>query len=92
MKSKTNSPARKGELPPPTHEQIMQRAHRLWIEAGRPEGRDREHWLEAERQLRNPSSRQASDTESYEEVEADKRVDGLSPPNRDPRTPSGERL
>jgi hypothetical protein len=91
MKSKSNAPATKGALPPPTHEQIMQRAHRIWIEAGRPEGRDREHWLEAERQLRNPSARRSGD-ETYAEVEADKRVDGLSPPSRDPRSPSGEQL
>jgi hypothetical protein len=47
----------------PTHEEITARAHRLWIEAGRPIGRDREHWQEAERQLRlglPPSARTES--------------------------------
>jgi len=35
----------------PTHEAIASRARRLWEEAGRPEGRDEEFWLRAERQL-----------------------------------------
>jgi hypothetical protein len=42
----------RSQMLPPTTEEIVARAHRIWIEAGRPEGRDREHWEEAERQLR----------------------------------------
>lgn len=34
------------------HEQIAQRAHRLWEQAGRPDGRDVEFWLQAEAVLR----------------------------------------
>jgi hypothetical protein len=30
---------------------IRERAHRLWEQEGQPEGRDREHWAEAERQV-----------------------------------------
>jgi hypothetical protein len=30
---------------------IRERAHRLWEEEGKPEGRNREHWAEAERQV-----------------------------------------
>jgi hypothetical protein len=37
---------------PPTTEQIAALAHAIWIDRGRPEGRDMDHWLEAERQLR----------------------------------------
>ncbi len=33
-------------------EQIRSHAYRLWEKAGRPEGRDDEFWLEAERELR----------------------------------------
>ena len=33
-------------------EETRDRAHKLWQEAGRPEGRDLEFWLQAERQLR----------------------------------------
>lgn len=45
------------EVPPgapvsPSHEQISERARSLWEERGRPEGRDLEHWFEAERALR----------------------------------------
>jgi len=37
---------------PASREQIAALAHALWIDRGRPEGRDLEHWFEAERQLR----------------------------------------
>jgi hypothetical protein len=36
----------------PTHEQITRRAYEIFIERGQPEGRDLDHWLEAEKQLR----------------------------------------
>ena len=36
----------------PTREQITAAAHQLWEQNGRPYGRDVEHWLEAERLLR----------------------------------------
>jgi len=39
----------------PTQEQIARRAYEIFIERGQPEGRDLEHWLEAERQLRATS-------------------------------------
>ncbi len=35
----------------PTDEQIREAAHRLWLEAGKPEGREQEFWHQAERQL-----------------------------------------
>jgi len=35
----------------PSHEEITRRAYEIFIERGRPEGRDVEHWLEAEGQL-----------------------------------------
>jgi Protein of unknown function (DUF2934) len=31
---------------------IQERAHRLWEEAGCPDGRGEEFWLEAERQIK----------------------------------------
>jgi hypothetical protein len=40
-------------MPKPTQDQIRQRAHELWELAGRPEGRDQQIWLEAERELEN---------------------------------------
>jgi hypothetical protein len=33
------------------NQQIQALAHELWVQAGRPQGREREHWAEAERQL-----------------------------------------
>jgi hypothetical protein len=32
-------------------DRIRERAHQIWEEQGRPEGRELEHWHEAERQL-----------------------------------------
>jgi hypothetical protein len=39
-------------LPELTHEEIAVRAYDLWNKQGRPGGRERENWIEAERQLR----------------------------------------
>ena len=36
---------------PSTEAQIASRAHALWEEEGRPEGRDKEHWERAEREV-----------------------------------------
>jgi hypothetical protein len=36
----------------PVHEQIAQRAYRLWQERGQAHGQDLDDWLEAESQLR----------------------------------------
>jgi hypothetical protein len=38
--------------PAPSRERIAVRAYELWEAQGRPQGADREHWFEAERQLR----------------------------------------
>lgn len=35
----------------PTEEQIRVRAHELWEQAGRPEGREDEFWHQAEKEL-----------------------------------------
>jgi Protein of unknown function (DUF2934) len=37
----------------PTDEQIRIRAHELWEQAGKPEGRDEEFYHQAEQELRN---------------------------------------
>jgi hypothetical protein len=34
-----------------SHEEIARRAYEIFIERGRPEGRDQEHWFAAESQL-----------------------------------------
>ncbi len=41
------------KLSEPTEQDIRERAHRLWEQAGRPEGRDDEFWNAAEQELRN---------------------------------------
>lgn len=40
-------PAIKGAF----HKEIARRAYELWLEGGRQKGQDREHWLEAEREI-----------------------------------------
>ncbi|TMJ57499.1 MAG: DUF2934 domain-containing protein [Alphaproteobacteria bacterium] len=37
----------------PTEEQIRSRAHQLWEQAGKPEGREDEFWRLAEQELLN---------------------------------------
>ncbi len=54
-KTKTNPPARRITAPPrrePTHDEIALCAMNLWEAEGRPQGRDLEHWLQAEARLR----------------------------------------
>jgi len=34
-----------------SHEDISRRAHQIWEKAGRPDGRETEHWLKAEHEL-----------------------------------------
>lgn len=36
----------------PTHDEISARARQIWERNGRPDGRDEEHWFQAERELR----------------------------------------
>jgi hypothetical protein len=54
-KTKTNEAAKRMTTPPyrePTHDEIALCAMTIWVEEGRPEGRDLEHWLVAEARLR----------------------------------------
>jgi hypothetical protein len=37
----------------PTDEEVRARAHQLWEEAGKPEGREHEFWYQAERELQH---------------------------------------
>jgi len=54
-KTKTNDAAQRIATPPrrePTHDEIALCAMTIWVEEGRPQGRDLEHWLLAEARLR----------------------------------------
>jgi len=60
--SATASPAseRPPAAAPPTgsasgQDRIAARAYQIWLESGRPEGHDLEHWLAAERELTSGS-------------------------------------
>ena len=55
---KTNSP--------PTHEAIAHLAREIWQHSGKPDGRDTDIWLEAERQLMAGSEEPDSSSATYE--------------------------
>jgi hypothetical protein len=40
-----------------THDEISKRAREIWEREGRPEGRDKEHWLQAESELQQERER-----------------------------------
>lgn len=42
-------------------ERIRRRAHQIWEEGGRQEGRDLEHWLEAEQEVLGSGKQPAQD-------------------------------
>src|SRR5687768_4449900 len=50
----------------PTHEEISQRAHKIWQDAGHSAGDARDHWLEAERQLITGASQPESHSPAAE--------------------------
>jgi hypothetical protein len=43
-----------------TNDEVSKRAREIWEREGRPEGRDMEHWLQAEAELRSDSGRTQS--------------------------------
>ena len=43
-------------IPDPTEDQVRERARELWERRHRPEGYEREFWLQAERELRGERS------------------------------------
>jgi hypothetical protein len=90
-----SQPSSSSETPP--HEQIAERARKLWMERGSPAGRDLEHWLEAEQQLRDEAGRRKNRSGSKPGKDldaAERRLDGLieNRPSPARRTPSGENL
>jgi len=46
------------------HEEIARRAHELWEQDGRQDGRDQEYWLQAEKQLRGSSFQNGADSDA----------------------------
>jgi hypothetical protein len=56
---------------------IRERAHWLWKQAGSPEGRDLEFWLEAEQGLREEGSQ--ADFKPHEDEDKVSNPDSFSP-------------
>jgi hypothetical protein len=44
-------------MPVPTKMEVVRRAYQLWQQAGEPEGRDQEFYLQAERELQGQEER-----------------------------------
>lgn len=51
---------------PLTEDRIRDRAYALWEAEGHPDGRDREHWARAERELTEEMELDVSETEEAE--------------------------
>ena len=47
----------------PTHAEIAQRAHQLWLEQGCPQGTAAQNWFDAERELRGLGQRVEEESE-----------------------------
>jgi hypothetical protein len=96
MPAKSNPTTTTGVTPTP--EQIAERARSIWIAHGSPGGRDLEHWLDAERQLRQEFAsrpmRRPPSAAGKDLDEAERRLDGLIEEKPSParRTPDGEQL
>ena len=84
--------------PPPTHEQIEALAHAIWIDRGRPEGRELDNWLEAERQLKGdvrspmaaddiPADANALDPDASLEGKVERELEQMRPASG-PRSPT----
>ncbi|MEO7600522.1 MAG: DUF2934 domain-containing protein [Opitutus sp.] len=52
----------------PSHDEICQRAQQLWETLGRPDGRDEEIWLQAERELQPAPATTTSSLPVLEEL------------------------
>jgi hypothetical protein len=52
----------------PTHEEVAHSAHQIWQDSGCPEGRDVEHWLEAESCLATSQTATTTATAATEAV------------------------
>jgi hypothetical protein len=55
-------------VPPPSEAEIQHAAYLLWIENGRPEGRDLEHWLTAKEMLCHRHGRDAKTRRPVPEI------------------------
>lgn len=70
MKNRTAkiAPAPIPPAPEPTEQEIQHAAYLLWVENGRPEGRDLEHWLAAKEMLMHRRGRDATTGQPAVEV------------------------
>jgi hypothetical protein len=57
-------------IPVPTEQEIQHTAYLLWIENGRPEGRDLDHWLAAKEMLCHRRGRDARTRRRAPEIAA----------------------
>ena len=77
-----------------SEDKIRERAFRLWVDRGRPEGQAEQHWLDAEWQIRQHdaeggSQRAAEGAASAEHKLVDTTLDAASPRSRKNRPKNG---
>jgi len=68
-------------------ERIRQRAHEIWEEEGRPEGREYSHWLRARAEIQDPAG--VAPAEAGRASKADIARNAL-PPGTVPENPTAE--
>lgn len=68
-------------------ERIRARAHALWEREGRPEGREMDHWLEAEAELNSADGREAGE-EAAPEAEGKPNIEKPAKVPRKRRSPN----
>jgi hypothetical protein len=54
-----------GQSMPIPHEKIAMRAYEKWVKRGRPQGSDRQDWLEAEAELRSEVQRSGGTSQPF---------------------------
>jgi hypothetical protein len=78
-----------------SEDKIRERAFRLWVDRGRPEGQAEQHWLDAEREVRQQDAEGGSQqpAEGVASADApslvDTTLDTASPRSRKNRTKNG---
>jgi len=64
-REETRAPSEAGPRPgEPDEGRIRERAHAIWVEEGRPDGRAIDHWLRARWELEKPEPRRGDGSET----------------------------
>lgn len=65
MSRMSTTPQQSTSSMPIPHDKIAMRAYEKWVKRGRPQGSDRQDWLEAEAELRAEVQRSGGSTQQF---------------------------